>query len=73
MGVIFIKGLITLELAKCTEEHKNLEDCDKNINSLGFELKVDHFLVLTRVLKAAADECCIKSSSHSLLSAFLKG
>lgn len=32
VGVISCKGLITLKLAGCTKEHKNLKACDKNIN-----------------------------------------
>lgn len=59
MGVIFFKGLITLELAGWPEEHKNLEACDKNKNPLGSEIKVDYFLVFTGVLNAAGGECCL--------------
>lgn len=57
VGVISCKGLITLELAGCTKEHKNLKPCDKNINLRGFALKVDNTLVFIRILKAADYEC----------------
>lgn len=53
VGAIFCKGLITLELAGCIKEHKNLKAFDKNINPWGFELQVDNVLVFTRILKAA--------------------
>lgn len=57
MRVIFFKRLITLELAGCTKEHKTLKACDKNISPLGTKLKVDNFLVFTKVLKDADYEC----------------
>ena len=41
-GGVFVKWIVTLEVAGYIEEHKNFEACDKNINPLGSELKVDN-------------------------------